>query len=69
MSERSRITAVASRDSGRASTYARSAGIPHSFGNYDRMLESEEVDVVYVSLPNWLHVPWGVKAARAGNML
>ena len=67
MSERSRITAVASRDSGRASAYARSAGIPHSFGDYDRMLESGEVDVVYVSLPNWLHVPWGVKAARAGK--
>ena len=67
MSGRSEITAVASRDSDRASTYARAAGIPRSFGSYDRMLASDEVDIVYVSLPNWLHVPWGVKVAQAGK--
>ena len=55
MSGRSEITAVASRNSDRASTYARAAGIPHSFGGYDRMLASNEVDVFYVSLPTWLH--------------
>ncbi|MXY74714.1 MAG: Gfo/Idh/MocA family oxidoreductase [Acidimicrobiia bacterium] len=67
MSDRSEITAVASRDSDRASVYARAAGIPHSFGSYDRMLSCDEVEVVYVSLPNWLHVPWGVKVAEAGK--
>ena len=67
MSGRSEITAVASRDSDRASAYARAAGIPHSFGSYERMLASNEVDVVYVSLPNWLHVSWGVKVAQAGK--
>ena len=67
MSGRSEVTAVASRDSDLASTYARAAGIPHSFGSYDRMLASDQVDVVYVSLPNWLHVPWGVKVAQAGK--
>ena len=67
MSGRSEITAVSSRDFDRASTYARAAGIPHSFGSYDRMLLSDEVDIVYVSLPNWLHVPWGVKVAQAGK--
>ncbi len=67
MSGRSVVTAIASRDEERARTYARSMGIPLSFGSYDRMLASDEVDVVYVSLPNWLHVPWGVKAARSGK--
>ncbi|MDE0132470.1 MAG: Gfo/Idh/MocA family oxidoreductase [bacterium] len=67
MSGRSEVTAVASRDSDRASAYARAAGIPRSFGSYDRMLASDEVDIVYVSLPNWLHVPWGVKVAEAGK--
>ena len=67
MSGRSEVTAVASRDSDRASAYARAAGIPHSFGSYDRMLGSDEVDIVYVSLPNWLHVPWGVRVAQAGK--
>lgn len=66
-SERSEITAIASRDSERARSYAVSQGIPHCFGGYERMLASDEVDVVYVSLPNWLHVPWGVRVARSGK--
>lgn len=67
MSERSRITAVASRNAERARSYAYSHGIPLSFGSYDQMLSSDELDVVYVSLPNWLHVPWGVRVARSGK--
>ena len=66
-SERSRITAVASRDEDRARSYASSRGIPISYGSYDELVSSAEVDVVYVSLPNWLHVPWGVELARAGK--
>ncbi len=67
MSERSVVTAVASRDGARARSYANRHGIPLSFGNYEQMLASEEVDIVYVSLPNWLHVPWGVLVARSGK--
>ena len=67
MSQRSVVTAVASRSEDRASSYARAMGIPLSFGSYDGMLASEEVDVVYVSLPNWLHVRWGVQVAEAGK--
>ena len=66
-SERSVVTAVASRDRGRAQSYADSHKIPLCFGSYEQMLESEEVDAVYVSLPNWLHAPWGIQVARAGK--
>ena len=66
-SERSEITAVASRAVDRAGSYARSNGIPLFFGAYEQLLSSDEVDVVYISLPNWLHVPWGVEVARAGK--
>jgi len=67
MSERSQVTAVSSRDGDKARSYAEPHGIPLSFGSYERMLASEKVDVVYVSLPNWLHVPWGVQVARSGK--
>lgn len=66
-SERSTLAAVASRDVDRARSYADSHRIPLSFGSYEQMLASEEVDAVYVSLPNWLHAPWGVRVARAGK--
>lgn len=59
--------AVASRDARRARSYADSRGIPLAFGSYERLLASPQVDIVYISLPNWLHAPWGVQAARAGK--
>lgn len=67
MSERSEVTAIASRGEERARTYAQANGIPLSFGSYQQMLSSDQIDVVYISLPNWLHVPWGVEAARSGK--
>ena len=67
LSGRSVITAVASRDAERARSYAKSREIPLAFDGYDQMLSSDEVDVVYVSLPNWLHMPWGVRVARSGK--
>jgi D-xylose 1-dehydrogenase (NADP+, D-xylono-1,5-lactone-forming) len=62
-----RLTAVASRDGATASAYADSFGIPEWFGSYEAMLASDAVDVVYVSLPNALHVEWSVKALEAGK--
>jgi D-xylose 1-dehydrogenase (NADP+, D-xylono-1,5-lactone-forming) len=61
------LTAVASRDAATASAYADSYGIPQWFGSYEAMLESDDVDVVYVSLPNGLHVEWSVRALEAGK--
>ena len=64
---RSRLIGVASRDRDRADAYAREWEIPRAFGSYDAMLAHPEIDVVYVPLPNHLHVPWTVAAARAGK--
>jgi len=36
-------------------------------GTYDDVLSASDVDGVYVSLPNTLHVPWAVRAAEAGK--
>jgi D-xylose 1-dehydrogenase (NADP+, D-xylono-1,5-lactone-forming) len=65
--EGAQLAAVASRDGAAASAYADAFGIPHWFGSYDAMLASDEVDVVYVSLPNGLHVDWSVRALEAGK--
>lgn len=65
-SSRSAVHAVASRDGGRADAYAASWAIPHAFGSYDRLLASD-VDIVYIPLPNSLHVPWALRALGAGK--
>ena len=64
-SSRSVVHAVASRDGDRARTYAALWSIPHAFASYDDLLAAD-VDVLYISLPNSLHVPWTLRAIEAG---
>jgi xylose dehydrogenase (NAD/NADP) len=66
LSDRVEIAAVASRDLGRAESFARAHGVPRVM-TYDQLLEDQEIDAVYVPLPNSLHAPWSIAAARAGK--
>ena len=66
-SERTHVAAVASRDPSRAEAYARAHGLERAYGSYEELLEDPALDVVYVSLPNSLHVEWSVRALEAGK--
>jgi xylose dehydrogenase (NAD/NADP) len=66
-SQRGELIAVASRDKARAKAYATQWEIPHAFGNYSSMLESDLIDAVYISLPNHLHAEWTVNSLEAGK--
>jgi xylose dehydrogenase (NAD/NADP) len=61
------LVAVASRDAAKAEAYASAHGIPVAYGSYEELLADPGVEVVYVPLPNLLHVPWSVKALEAGK--
>jgi len=61
------VLAVASRDGETARAFAAELGIPQAYGSYEALLALEEVDAVYVPLPNSLHREWTVKAAEAGK--
>jgi predicted dehydrogenase len=60
------LAAVASRSFEKAEAYAKQWEIPLAFGSYQELLDSGEVDAVYISLPNHLHAKWTVKAMQAG---
>lgn len=60
------VRAVASRDGARARDWAAPRNIPLSFGTYEALLRSGEVDVVYNPLPNRLHAEWTIRALEAG---
>ncbi len=64
--KRSELVSVASRTLESAENYARDWEIPQAFGSYEEMLESGEVDAVYIGLPNHLHAKWSVKALEEG---
>ncbi len=66
-SDRVAMLAVASRERLRAEAYAREHGIPRAYGSYEELLEDREVQAVYISLPNALHVPWSIRALEAGK--
>jgi predicted dehydrogenase len=61
------IVAVASRDPERAADYARQHGIGRAYGSYEQLLADPDLDAVYVSLPNSLHVEWAMRALEAGK--
>lgn len=61
------LSAVASRDVGKARALADRFGAPHAFGSYEELLASDTVDGVYIPLPTSQHVEWTAKAIRAGK--
>jgi len=61
------VLAVASRDAGVAERYAREHGIERAHGSYEALLADPEVEAVYISLPNSLHVEWTLRALEAGK--
>jgi D-xylose 1-dehydrogenase (NADP+, D-xylono-1,5-lactone-forming) len=61
------VLAVASRDRASAERYAREQGIERAHGSYDSLLADPDVDVVYISLPNSLHLEWTMRALESGK--
>jgi dTDP-3,4-didehydro-2,6-dideoxy-alpha-D-glucose 3-reductase len=58
---------IASREKSKAENYAARFGIPQAFGGYDDLLHCQEIDFVYIALPNAMHVDWIIKSAEAGK--
>ena len=50
-----------------AEKVAERFGIPRTFGSYEELLMDDEIEAVYIPLPNHLHVPWSIKAIQAGK--
>jgi D-xylose 1-dehydrogenase (NADP+, D-xylono-1,5-lactone-forming) len=66
-SDRAEVIAVASRDGARAEAFAGAHGIARAYGSYEALLEDPDVEAVYVSLPNSMHVEWTLRALDHGK--
>src|SRR3954470_15462323 len=67
VAEGTEIVAVGSRDIARAEAFAAEHGIPRAYGSYEELLAADDVDAIYVPLPNSLHAEWSVRALQAGK--
>ena len=62
-----KVAAAASRDAAKSADFAKAYGIAKSYSSYEALLADKLLDIVYVPLPNSMHVEWVVKAAQAGK--
>jgi predicted dehydrogenase len=61
------LRAVASRDQARADDYAKKWEIERAYGSYEALLKDPDIEALYISLPNSMHVEWSIKALEAGK--
>lgn len=61
------VQAIASRNAEKARAVADRFGVPLSFGSYEELLASDQIDGVYIPLPTSQHIEWAIKAAEAGK--
>jgi predicted dehydrogenase len=59
------VVAISSRNLKTAQAWAKKLGIPKAYGSYEEMLNDPEIEAVYNPLPNHMHVPLTMKAAKA----
>jgi len=50
-----------------AEAFAAKHGIPHVYDGFEEMLAQGDLDAVDLAVPNYLHAPFTIKAAKAGK--
>ncbi|MCB0323503.1 MAG: Gfo/Idh/MocA family oxidoreductase [Bdellovibrionales bacterium] len=61
------VVAIASRDPQRARSFAHRFGIPRTFDSYAALLDDNDIQAVYIPLPNVHHREWVLRALSSGK--
>ncbi len=62
-----RISGVASRDKSKLEKISQELKDIETYNSYEELLDSPNIDIVYIPLPNHLHVEWIEKCAIKGK--
>ncbi|EGF91516.1 oxidoreductase family, NAD-binding Rossmann fold family protein [Asticcacaulis biprosthecium C19] len=66
-SDQIRVKGIGSRNLVNAQQAVAALGLEQAYGAYEELLADPEIEVIYNPLPNHLHVPMTLAAARAGK--
>src|SRR5487761_526783 len=61
------VVAIASRTADKARQAAARLALPKWYGSYGELLADEQIDAVYIPLPNHLRVFWSIQCLDAGK--
>ncbi|KHF41368.1 Gfo/Idh/MocA family protein [Halalkalibacter okhensis] len=61
------VAVASSSDRKKAEEFGELFDIPKRYGSYNELLEDDDIEAVYIPLPNNLHVTWVTKAAQKGK--
>ncbi len=61
------LYAVASRGLSKAEEFKEMFGAKAAYGSYEELLADDNVEAVYIPLPNSMHLQWVERAAKAGK--
>lgn len=61
------VVAVAARSGASAERFAAAHGIPRAVEGYQALLDADDIDLVYIALPNSEHARWSIAAVEAGK--
>lgn len=61
------VNAIASRNLDKAKAAAEKLSVPRYFGSYEELIHDPEIDIVYIPLPNDLHVDYSLQCIEAGK--
>ena len=61
------LYAIAGRSGEKAESFKQKYGFQKAYGSYEELLADEEVQAVYIPLPNDIHLKWVIAALKAGK--
>jgi predicted dehydrogenase len=61
------IVALVDRDPEKASRVAQKFGVPHAYGRIEELLDRDDIDVVDLCTPNFLHAPMAIASLESGK--
>ncbi len=66
-SETSQLVAIGSRSLATAKNFSNKFSIPRVYDDYKKLLNDNDIDAIYIGLPNHLHKEWIIRCAEAGK--